>query len=144
MLIFGIILGVAAGAGSFIMGYIDDYIGPKKMIQISNFLLLIATIIVVFVNDETFFWIAGILVGFASGPNQSSSRSLMSKLCPKDKENEFFGFFAFSGKITAFFRTVFTCASNNALIKILQCIFYRSSKVWKNVSSINIANYWKY
>ena len=63
MLIFGIILGVAAGAGSFIMGYIDDYIGPKKMIQISNFLLLIATIIVVFVNDETFFWIAGILVG---------------------------------------------------------------------------------
>lgn len=102
MLIFGIILGVAAGIGSFIMGYIDDYIGPKKMIQISNFLLLIATIIVVFVNDETFFWIAGILVGFASGPNQSSSRSLMSKLCPKDKENEFFGFFAFSGKITAF------------------------------------------
>ena len=26
----------------------------------------------------------------------------MSKLCPKGKENEFFGFFAFSGKITAF------------------------------------------
>ena len=26
----------------------------------------------------------------------------MSRLSPKDKQNEFFGFFAFSGKITAF------------------------------------------
>ena len=57
---------------------------------------------VVFIENETTFWIAGILVGFASGPNQSSSRSLMSKLSPKDKQNQFFGFFAFSGKITAF------------------------------------------
>ena len=102
MLIFGIVLGIAAGIGSFFMGYVDDYIGPKKMIQISNLLLVLATMIVVFVNDETYFWIAGTLVGFASGPNQSSSRSLMSKFCPKGKENEFFGFFAFSGKITAF------------------------------------------
>ena len=84
------------------MGYIDDYIGPKKTIQVSNILLIIATIMVVFINDESIFWVAGFMVGFASGPNQSSSRSLMSKLSPKDKQNEFFGFFAFSGKITAF------------------------------------------
>ncbi len=102
MLIFGILLGIAAGMGAFLMGYIDDYIGPKKTIQISNILLIIATIMVVFINDESIFWIAGFMVGFASGPNQSSSRSLMSKLSPKDKQNEFFGFFAFSGKITAF------------------------------------------
>ena len=50
----------------------------------------------------TIFWLAGILVGFASGPNQSSSRSLMARFSPKNKQNEFFGFFAFSGKITAF------------------------------------------
>ncbi len=48
------------------------------------------------------FWVAGFLVGFASGPNQASSRSLMARLSPKNKQNEFFGFFAFSGKITAF------------------------------------------
>jgi len=102
MLIFGILLGVSAGLGAFLMGFIDDFIGPKKTIQISNLLLIVATIMVVFVKDETTFWIAGFLVGFASGPNQSSSRSLMSKLSPKDKQNQFFGFFAFSGKITAF------------------------------------------
>jgi len=102
MLIFGISLGLAAGLGAFLMGYIDDYIGPKKTIQISNILLVAATIMVVFINDETVFWLAGFLVGFASGPNQASSRSLMARLSPADKQNEFFGFFAFSGKITAF------------------------------------------
>ena len=34
--------------------------------------------------------------------NQSSGRSLMSALTPKEKRNEFFGFYAFSGKATAF------------------------------------------
>ena len=36
------------------------------------------------------------------GPNQAASRSLMGRLIPKNKENEFYGFFAFSGKATAF------------------------------------------
>ena len=38
----------------------------------------------------------------SSGPNQASSRSLMARFIPKEKTNEFFGFFAFSGKATAF------------------------------------------
>ena len=102
MLIFGITLGVSAGIGAYFMGFVDDKIGAKKTIQYSNLLLLIATCLVVFVDNENIFWIAGILVGLSSGPNQSSSRSLMSRFTPKDKQNEFFGFFAFSGKITAF------------------------------------------
>ena len=85
MLIFGILLGVAAGIGSFLMGYVDDYIGPKKTIQISNLFLIIATFMVVFLNSEIMFWVAGAIVGFCSGPNQSSSRSLMSRFSPKEK-----------------------------------------------------------
>ena len=102
MLIFGIVLGVSAGLGSFLMGYVDDSIGSKKTIQISNIFLILATFIVVFIDSEIMFWVAGTLVGFCSGPNQSSSRSLMSRFSPEKKQNEFFGFFAFSGKITAF------------------------------------------
>jgi len=48
------------------------------------------------------FWLSGILIGIFSGPNQASSRSLMARFVPQGKENEFFGFFAFSGKATAF------------------------------------------
>jgi UMF1 family MFS transporter len=43
-----------------------------------------------------------ILVGLASGPIQSSSRTLLARLSPPGKTTEFFGFFSFSGKITAF------------------------------------------
>ena len=54
------------------------------------------------VSGRTLFWISGIMIGIFSGPNQASSRSLMARFIPKGKESEFFGFFAFSGKATAF------------------------------------------
>ena len=50
----------------------------------------------------SFFWLAAILIGAFSGPNQAASRSLMGRFTPEAKKNEFFGFFAFSGKATAF------------------------------------------
>jgi len=102
IMIFGIVLNVAAGAGAFVMGFWDDKLGGKKTIQISLYGLIIATIIAVFSPNKIFFWIAGIIVGIFSGPNQAASRSLMGRFVPPDKENEFFGFFAFSGKATAF------------------------------------------
>jgi MFS transporter, UMF1 family len=102
IMIFGIVLNVAAGAGAFALGFLDDRIGGKKTIQISLYGLIIAAIIAVFSPDKIFFWIAGIIVGIFSGPNQAASRSLMGRFVPPDKENEFFGFFAFSGKATAF------------------------------------------
>lgn len=41
-------------------------------------------------------------MGILIGPNQSASRSLFARFVPESKESEFFGFFAFSGKLTAF------------------------------------------
>jgi UMF1 family MFS transporter len=41
-------------------------------------------------------------VGIFAGPNQSASRSLMGRLTPVTRESQFFGFFAFSGKLTTF------------------------------------------
>ena len=53
-------------------------------------------------NPKGWFWFSCILIGLMSGPNQSSSRSLMARLTPNDKKNEFFGFYALTGKATAF------------------------------------------
>ena len=99
---FGIALNVAAGLGAFLFGFLDDWIGGKNTIQLSNIGLIIACALAVFTTNVTVFWIAGIIIGLCSGPNQASSRSLMSRFTPKHKQNEFFGFFAFSGKATAF------------------------------------------
>jgi len=126
VLILGIVLNFSAGLGSFLFGYIEDKIGAKKMINISLF-ILIASVLIAFIAPYThsfddvvlyskkidfyytltfpqfMFWIAGILIGLMVGPNQSCSRSLMARLTPKEKQNEFFGFFALTGKATSFF-----------------------------------------
>lgn len=102
IMIFGIVLNISAGIGAFALGFLDDYLGGKKTIQLSLVALMIAAIIAVFAPGKPLFWLAGVLVGLFAGPNQSASRSLMGRFVPPDKENEFFGFFAFSGKATAF------------------------------------------
>ena len=102
LLVFGIVLNVAAGLGAFIFGFLDDILGAKKTIQISNFAIFVSVMIAVLAPSVTWFWISGIILGIFSGPNQSASRSLMGRIIPKDKVNEFFGFYAFSGKATSF------------------------------------------
>ncbi len=102
IMIFGIVLNVTAGVGALALGFLDDLIGGKKTIQFTNGAFIVATLLAIFAPNKTVFWIAGIIVGFFLGPNQAASRSLMGRFVPPDKESEFFGFFAFSGKATAF------------------------------------------
>ena len=102
VLFFGIIVNIAAGTGAWCFGYLDDRLGGKLTIQITLVGFVIAAIVAVVPQEKIWFWIAGILVGLFAGPNQSASRSLMGRFVPKNKETEFYGFYAFSGKATAF------------------------------------------
>jgi UMF1 family MFS transporter len=102
VLVFGIVINLAAGVGAIAMGYLDDIIGAKKTIMLSLIGLAFATVVAVLATDRTWLWVAGILLGIFVGPNQSASRSLMGRLAPQGMQNEFFGFFAMSGKLTAF------------------------------------------
>ena len=47
------------------------------------------------------FYGVGILAGIAIGSSQSSSRTILALLTPPEKMAEFFGFYAFSGKLAA-------------------------------------------
>ena len=112
ILILGVVLNISACIGSFSFGYLEDKIGVKNMLMITLWALLFATLLAFlapwltdyhrFITPKTVFWIAGVIIGLMQGPNQSGSRSLMARLTPDEKKNEFFGFYAFSGKATAF------------------------------------------
>ena len=102
VLFFGIIVNIAAGTGAWCFGYLDDRLGGKLTIQITLVGFVIAAIVAVVPQEKIWFWVAGVLVGLFAGPNQSASRSLMGRFVPKNKETEFYGFYAFSGKATAF------------------------------------------
>ncbi len=122
IIILGIVLNVMAGIGAYAFGYLDDGKGSQKVILWSIVFLMIACLIAFLApelpglfqfifggnaipdwfNSKNLFWIAAILIGLFSGPNQSASRSYMARITPEEKRNEFFGFYAFSGKMTAF------------------------------------------
>ena len=122
IMVLGIVLNITAGLGAFLMGYLDDKVGGKKTLKVTLLGLMLAMALAVFapeirpflqyvfggssvpdwVSAKNIFWIAAVLIGAFSGPNQASSRSLMGRFTPEEKKNEFFGFFAFSGKATAF------------------------------------------
>jgi MFS transporter, UMF1 family len=106
VMMLGIVLNISAAIGSFVFGYLEDKIGVKKVINISLVVLVFSTLLAFiapyFKFQKEIFWIAGVLIGLMVGPNQSCSRSLMAKLTPKEKQNEFFGFFALTGKATSF------------------------------------------
>lgn len=102
IMIFGIVMNLSAGTGAFVMGSVDDRIGGKRTIYITLAAFLLGTAGAVLAQSKAGFWVAGITVSLFAGPNQSASRSLMGRFVPKDKVNEFYGFFSFSGKVTAF------------------------------------------
>jgi UMF1 family MFS transporter len=102
IMLFGIVLNFMAGLGAFAFGFCDDRLGGRATILISLAGLVIAAGMALAAASKPWLWAAGILVGIFAGPNQSASRSLLARMIPREKENEFFGFFAFSGKFTAF------------------------------------------
>ncbi len=101
ILVMGIVLNVAAGAGALAFGFVNDRIGGKRTIAFTLVVLVIATILGATAPDMRAFWVAAILVGLMIGPNQSASRALLATFTPDRKQGEFFGFFAFSGKLAS-------------------------------------------
>lgn len=61
-----------------------------------------ASIAAVSLESRSWFWVAGSALGLFIGPVQAASRSFMARLSPHDRQTEFFGLFALSGKATAF------------------------------------------
>ena len=107
VLVMAIALNVAAGLGAFGFGFVDDRIGGRNTIAITLVVLIAAGLIGVLSRSVAGFWVAAMLIGLMMGPNQSASRSLLSKLVPEQKHAEFFGLFAFSGKLSSLLGPLF-------------------------------------
>jgi UMF1 family MFS transporter len=102
VLYWGLALNVTAGLGAFAMGFLDDRLGGKRTLFITLAGLLAGALWAVTAGSKTSLYLAGLFVGIFVGPNQAASRSLLGRFVPREKEAEFYGFFAFSGKAIAF------------------------------------------
>lgn len=123
--IFGIILTLTGALGAIAGGFLDDKLGARTVIIWALLLLIIGAVGILSVDREHIFFVTAVtpkaagsapfssigeitfllfavLVGVVSAPVGASSRSLMARLAPADKITQYFGLFAFSGKVTAF------------------------------------------
>ena len=123
--LFGILLTVTAALGALVGGPLDDRFGAKRIISWGLGVLLLACAGAVSVDKTSILYVVQIPssapsgdlfaslgervylafsagIGLVAGPIQASSRSLLARLAPADMVTEFFGLFAFSGKVTAF------------------------------------------
>ena len=104
-----LVVQVSAFVGAFAMSKPTDVLGPKRVVQVSLALWLIAVVIIVFAPDagtnlklgQGMFWVAGVIAGLGLGTVQSASRAFMATLIPEGREDEFFGFYALCGKSSA-------------------------------------------
>ena len=123
--LFGIILTIAGVVGALVGGWINDLVGSRFVISVALGLLIVAVLGILSVDKQHVLYVVdvvpkpvgsspfsstgeyvflafAILVGLVAAPVQSASRVLMAQLAPESKRTQFFGLFAFSGKVTAF------------------------------------------
>lgn len=101
IIILAIVVNIAAAVGAFAFGFLNDIIGAKKTIALTLIVLTGATLLGATAPDMRTFWVAAIIIGLMVGPNQSASRAMLATFTPERKQGEFFGFFAFSGKLSS-------------------------------------------
>lgn len=87
--------------GSFIYGYISKNIGSKNAVASVAGILIIALLFAVFSVAPWMLWLAGSLFGVALGATWVTSRTFIIELTPEGKRGQFFGLFAFSGKVSS-------------------------------------------
>lgn len=124
--IFGIVLTLTGVLGAVAGGVLDDRIGARNVIMAALLVLLVGTLGILSIDKshvlfglevapkaagstpfsstgERVFLVFAMVIGIVAAPVQAASRSLLARLAPPEKVTQFFGLFAFSGKVTAFF-----------------------------------------
>ncbi|MDO5533428.1 MAG: MFS transporter [Propionibacteriaceae bacterium] len=104
VIIFGAVANVVAGISTILFGYVDDWIGPKKVILISLVALVLLGLGVFFLHDrgQIVFWTLGMAMTAFVGPAQSASRSFLARVIPDGKAGEIFGLYATTGRAISF------------------------------------------
>lgn len=128
--LFGIVLTLTGAVGAVIGGVLDDRVGSKTVIVVALALLIVGALGILSVDKthilftidavpkvagskpfsstgELVFLAFAVIVGVVSAPVQAASRALLARLAPPDKITQYFGLFAFSGKVTAFLAPFF-------------------------------------
>jgi len=115
--LFGILATITGTIGAFVGGRMDARFGPRRVVFVNCWLLVIAATIVVSTTSENFlfilpvttpalplivFYVAGGLIGAAGGALQAADRTLLVDQVEPGETTEAFGLYALTGRATSF------------------------------------------
>lgn len=83
------------------MTKLADRWGAKETLMGSLFFWLFIVAYAYFMETAKDFWMLGLMVAIVLGVSQALGRSIYASLIPKDRQAEYFAFFAISGKMTS-------------------------------------------
>lgn len=126
MLIILLMTQIVAFPCAIIFGKLSEKYNGKTMLFVGILIYSIICIYAHFVHNSIGFWILAMMVATSQGGIQAISRSYYGKLVPKEKSNEFFGFYNIFGRFAAILGpflvgivTQITGKSSNGLFSII-------------------------
>ena len=115
--VFGIIGGISAALVTWVSGKYDRKLGPRPVIYVHIWVLIIVSLCIIGMSRTSFygialpvdsnlpdiiFYICGAAIGGSGGGIYAASRSMMVRHTNMARPTEAFGLFALAGKATAF------------------------------------------
>ena len=99
MLIF--LVNIAAAAGAFAWGYVQDRIGHVRAIALTLVGWIVMTLLAALATTAPLFWGAAVIAGLCMGSSQSAGRALAGALAPEQQRAEFYGLWTFAIRLSA-------------------------------------------
>jgi MFS transporter, UMF1 family len=97
------VLNLAAAAGAFGCGYLQDRIGHKLALGLTLMGWTATCVIAALTETKGGFWYAAALAGLCMGSSQSAGRAMAGMLSPPAQTGEFFGLWTFATRLASIF-----------------------------------------
>ena len=95
------VLNLAAAAGAFGLGYLQDRIGHKPALALTLVGWALTCVIAALTTSKGMFWYAAALAGLCLGSSQSAGRAMAGMLAPPKQTAEFFGLWTFATRLAS-------------------------------------------
>ncbi len=95
------VLNLAAAAGAFGCGYLQDRVGHKLALGITLVGWVATCIIAAITTTKGGFWYAAAIAGACMGSSQSAGRALAGMFAPPAQTGEFFGLWTFATRLAS-------------------------------------------
>jgi UMF1 family MFS transporter len=94
-----LVVNVAAAAGAFAFGYLQDRLGHVATIALTLLGWIVMIAVAWYATTRPVFWVAATLAGVCLGSSQSGGRALVGYLAPENRHAEFFGLWGLAMKL---------------------------------------------